>query len=112
MTGSDARETCVARPANDESPESATAQALVDGHWVIYGYRQVLPDEQSYLKTDDLKFTSSDGSCCTDDATKHNNAFWYVVHVRDGVDVIDTNVGYVFGGIVGSVSRPLVPSTV
>ena len=112
VTGSDAREACVAKPALDASPDSATAEALVDGHWVIFGYRQILPDEKASLTTDGLKFTSPDGSCCSVEATKHNNAYWYVVHVRDGVDVIDTNVGDVFGGIVGLVSRPLVASTV
>jgi hypothetical protein len=112
VTGSVGREACVARPALDESPGSATAQALIDGHWVIYGYRQILPGEEFPLTTADLKFTSPDGSCCRVDVTRRNNAYWYVVHVSDGVDVIDTNVGNVFGGIVGPISRPLVASPV
>jgi hypothetical protein len=112
VTGSDAREACVARPAIDESPGSAVAQALINGHWVIYGYREILPDEAFPLTTADLKFTSPDGSCCTVDVIRRDNAYWYVVHVDDGVDVVDTNLGNVFGGLVGSIARPLVASTV
>lgn len=103
-------ESCVA-DTTGESPVSLSDQAEINGQWVIYGYRQVLPEEESYLTTDDLRFTSSDGSCCTVEATKHNGAYWYVVHVDDDVDVIETNLGLVFGGIVGSITRPLVASS-
>ncbi len=64
------------------------------------------------LSADQLRFTSSSGSCCDVEAIKHNDAIWYVVHVDDDVDVIDTNVGEVFGGIVGSISRPLIASNI
>jgi hypothetical protein len=102
-------ETCVARPVIDESPQAATVQAVVDGHWVIFGYREILPEEAS-LTAADLRFTASGGTCCHVDVIKVHHAFWYVVRVDDDVDVINTNVGNVFGGIVGSIARPIVAS--
>jgi hypothetical protein len=104
-------EACVRDTSND-SPISLANHAEIDGHWVIFGYRQIAPDEKSYLTADDLTFTSSSGSCCKVEWATHNDAIWFVVHVDDGVDVIDTNIGNVFGGVVGSISRPLVASNI
>ena len=80
----------------------------INGHWVIFGYRQILPEEESYLTGDDPTFTSASGSCCDVETTKHGDAIWFVVQVDDDVDVVDTNVGNLYGGIVGSITRPLV----
>ena len=52
------------------------------------------------------------GSCCDVESTKHGNAIWFVVHVDDDVDVVDTNVGNLFGGIVGSIARPLAAANI
>jgi hypothetical protein len=107
----DAAEACVA-DSSGESPASLADQAEIDGHWVIFGYREILPEEASYLTADDLTFTSPNGSCCDVEATEHDGAIWYVVHVDDDVDVLDTNVGNIFGGVVGSITRPLVASSI
>ena len=85
-------------------------QAEINGHWVIFGYRQILPDEN--FTGDDLKFTSASGSCCNVETTKHGDAIWFVVHVDDDVDMVDTNVGNLFGGIVGSIARPLAAANI
>ena len=57
----DATEACVSDSLR-ESPVSLADQVEVNGHWVIFGYRQILPDE--FFPGDDLKFTSASGSCC------------------------------------------------
>lgn len=105
----DGIESCVA-DTSGESPTSLVDQVEIDGHWVIFGYRQILPDEEWPLTVDDVTFTSPGGSCCTVESTKVDNAYWFVVHVDDDVDLVDTNVGNVFGGIVGTMSRPLIAS--
>lgn len=105
----DATEACV-NDSSQTSPISLADQAEIDGHWVIFGYRQILPDEN--LTGDDLTFTSANGSCCDVETTKHGDAIWFVVHVDDDVDVVDTNVGNLYGGIVGSISRPLVAANI
>lgn len=107
----DATEACV-NDSSQASPVSLADQVEINGHWVIFGYRQILPDEESYLTGDDLKFTSASGSCCDVESTKHGNAIWFVVHVDDDVDMVDTNVGNLFGGIVGSIARPLVAANI
>jgi hypothetical protein len=107
----DGTEACVADSSGD-SPVSLANHADVNGHWIFFGYREILPEEESYLTADDLTFTSSSGSCCDVESTTHNGAIWFVVHVDDDVDVIDTNVGNVFGGVVGSISRPSVASNI
>ena len=107
----DATEACVSDSLG-ESPVSLADQVEINGHWVIFGYRQILPDEESYLTGDGLKFTSASGSCCDVETIKHGDAIWFMVQVDDDVDVVDTNVGNLFGGIVGSIARPLVAANI
>jgi hypothetical protein len=104
------RETCTFFPPG-ESPINMAVEAEIDGHWVIFGYRQIGADEQA-LTADDVTFASPDGSCCDVHVTKHNGAFWFVTYVDDGIDVVTTNLGNVFGGLVGNVTRPLVASRI
>jgi hypothetical protein len=106
-----ATEACVSDTSND-SPISVANQVEIDGHWLIFGYREILPEEEKTPSPDDLKFISAGGSCCKVDSATHDGAVWFVVHVDDGVNVIDTNIGNVFGGVVGSISRPLVASNI
>jgi hypothetical protein len=107
----DATESCVS-DSSQASPVSLADQVEINGHWVVFGYRQILPEEESYLTGDGLTFTSASGACCDVETTKHGDAIWFVVHVDDDVDVVDTNVGNLFGGIVGSISRPLVAANI
>ena len=106
----DAQETCAFFPPG-ESPINMAVEADIDGHWVIFGYREIGADEQA-LTADGVTFSSPDGSCCDVQVTKHNGGFWYVTYVGDAVDVVTTNLGNVFGGIVGDVTRPLVASRI
>ena len=105
----DATEACV-NDSSQASPISLADQVEINEHWVIFGYRQILPDE--HLTGDDLKFTSASGSCCDVEKTKHGDAIWFVVHVDDDVDMVDTDVGNLYGGIVGSIARPLVAAPI
>ena len=105
----DATEACV-NDSSQASPVSLADQVEINGHWVIFGYRQILPDE--HLTGDDLTFTSASGSCCDVETTKHGDAIWFMVQVDDDVDIVDTNVGNLYGGVVGSISRPLVAANI
>jgi hypothetical protein len=107
----DATEACV-NDSSQSSPVSLADQVEINGHWVIFGYRQILPDEEPNLTGEELKFTSASGSCCDVETVKHGDAIWFMVQVDDGVDVVDTNVGNLYGGIVGSISRPLVAANI
>ena len=104
-------EACV-NDSSQTSPVSLADQVEINGHWVIFGYRQILPEEEPNLTGDGLKFTSASGSCCDVETTRHGDAIWFVVQVDDDVDVVDTNIGNLFGGIVGSIARPLVAANI
>ncbi len=104
------REVCVPEQYVEEV-ENATMHASIDGHWFIFGYRQIGADERSTLHPDQLAFTLPDGSPCTVEIGEHGGAYWYLVAVPDGVNTVTTNVGEIFGGIVGDISRPLGAST-
>lgn len=104
------REVCVAEQGTEEV-ENATMHTSVDGHWFIFGHREIGDDERSTLHPDQLAFTTPDGSPCTVEIEEHDGAYWYLVAVPDGVNIVTTNVGEIFGGIVGDISRPLGAST-
>lgn len=104
------REVCVAEQG-DEEVENAAMHTSIDGHWFIFGYREIGDGEGSTLHPDQLAFTLPDGSPCTIQIEEHDGAYWYLVAVPDGVNVVTTNVGEIFGGVVGDISRPLGAST-
>ncbi len=82
----------------------------IDGHWLMFGFREIGTDERATIRPAELTFETADGDPCDVRIKEMDGWYWYVVEVPDGVDVVTTNVGLIFGGPVGDISRPQVAS--
>jgi len=82
---------------------------IIDGRWYAVGYRPPTDDDYTPDMTE-LTFTTSDAARApvawraTDDG-----GTWYVADLGDA-RTVNTNLGMILGGIVGTISRPIVPS--
>lgn len=100
---------CVAEQADDEV-EIANMHAEIDGHWLMFGYREIGDDERATIRPAELRFDAPDGDSLDVQVQEVDGGYWYVVEVPDGVNVVTTNVGEIFGGPVGDITRPQVAS--
>ena len=93
-----------------EEPEIENMHVEIDGHWLMFGYREIGDQDPATIRSDELRFESPDGVPCVVHVTEADGGYWYVVEVPDGLDVVTTNVGDIFGGPVGDITRPQVAS--
>ncbi len=100
---------CAARPSTD-ADDMLDVTAVVDGHWVIIGWRPIVAD--GYVpRLDDLRFDAPDGRPADIHWVNTGSALWYVAQIDDDVDTVVTNLGTVAGGPDGTLTRPIVAST-
>ena len=100
---------CLSEQTSEEV-EISNMHTEIDGHWLMFGYREIGDQDPATIRPAELRFESLDGVPCIVHVTESDGGYWYVVEVPDGVNVVTTNVGNIFGGPVGDISRPQVAS--
>ncbi len=102
-------EVCARQPSVvSEGPGFIAAQTQIDGHWLIFGYDELGPNESPDNSMDTVTFTDQSGTTTRPAWTNDSGANWYVARIPDTTNSVDTNLGIIAGGIVGTVTRPIV----
>ena len=104
-------EMCAGQPTHRPQPMLfISAEAEVDGHWYIYGYRSNAVDTLDDAQRSSVRFRDADGTDQQPDWSESATADWYIVRLPDGRNSIDTNQGEMIGGVSGALLRPLLPT--
>lgn len=81
---------------------------IVDGRWYAIGYRPLTEDYAPDM--DELSFDLDGTGAAPVDWRSTDGGIWYVADLGNAHSST-TNLGTIIGGIAGTISRPIVPST-
>jgi hypothetical protein len=91
----------------NEPPINSTIDAVVDGEWIIAGVYELTQDRDR-PDLGDERYTLPDGTDAPITVVESDGRLWWTARVPVGVDRVTTHWENDTGGIVGTVTRPIV----